>query len=72
MEGDSGKRVCIIGAVIAGLVTAKVLKEDGFDVALCKYMVWGQSTIWGVVQGMWPGTYTNVGRLSKASICLQP
>jgi Flavin-binding monooxygenase-like len=28
----SGRRVCIIGAGIAGLVTAKVLRDDGFEV----------------------------------------
>jgi dimethylaniline monooxygenase (N-oxide forming) len=32
MDGDPGKRVCIIGAGIAGLVTAKVLEEDGFEI----------------------------------------
>ncbi len=31
MDGDSGKRVCVIGAGIAGLVTAKVLRHDGFE-----------------------------------------
>ena len=34
MEGYPGKRVCIIGAGIAGLVTAKVLGEDGFDIVV--------------------------------------
>ena len=29
-----GSRVCVIGAGIAGLVTAKVLLEDGFDVSV--------------------------------------
>jgi cation diffusion facilitator CzcD-associated flavoprotein CzcO len=28
----NGRRVCVIGAGIAGLVTAKVLRNDGFDV----------------------------------------
>src|SRR5215207_6904242 len=28
----TGPRVCVIGAGIAGLVTAKVLRDDGFDV----------------------------------------
>ncbi|HET7318425.1 MAG TPA: FAD/NAD(P)-binding protein, partial [Nitrospirota bacterium] len=34
MDGSSGKRVCVIGAGIAGLVTSKVLKEDGFEVVV--------------------------------------
>src|SRR5512143_3727213 len=34
MDADSGNRVCVIGAGIAGLVTAKVLKEDGFDITV--------------------------------------
>jgi len=34
MARHDGKRVCVIGAGIAGLVTAKVLHDDGFDVAV--------------------------------------
>jgi dimethylaniline monooxygenase (N-oxide forming) len=34
MDRSSGKRVCVIGAGIAGLVTSKVLKEDGFEVVV--------------------------------------
>ena len=34
MNESSGNRVCVIGAGIAGLVTAKVLLEDGFDVTV--------------------------------------
>ncbi len=34
MDRDSGRRVCVIGAGIAGLVTSKVLKEDGFEVVV--------------------------------------
>jgi hypothetical protein len=31
---QNGNRVCVVGAGIAGLVTAKVMQEDGFDVTL--------------------------------------
>jgi len=34
MDRDNGRRVCVIGAGIAGLVTAKVFKEDGFEVVV--------------------------------------
>jgi cation diffusion facilitator CzcD-associated flavoprotein CzcO len=34
MDRYSGERVCVIGAGIAGLVTSKVLKEDGFEVVV--------------------------------------
>ncbi len=34
MEQLTKKRVCVVGAGIAGLVTAKVLQEDGFDVVV--------------------------------------
>ncbi|MEZ4869461.1 MAG: NAD(P)/FAD-dependent oxidoreductase [Caldilineaceae bacterium] len=34
VQNTSGKRVCIIGAGIAGLVTAKVFQADGFAVTL--------------------------------------
>ena len=34
MTGLAGGRVCIIGAGVAGLVTAKVLRGDGFDVTV--------------------------------------
>ena len=34
MGEPSGKRVCVIGAGVAGLVCAKVLRDDGFDVAI--------------------------------------
>src|SRR5918997_228927 len=34
MEQQTKKRVCVVGAGIAGLVTAKVLQEDGFDVVV--------------------------------------
>ncbi len=32
--GNSGQRVCVLGAGIAGLVTAKVLRDDGFEVSV--------------------------------------
>jgi cation diffusion facilitator CzcD-associated flavoprotein CzcO len=34
MPRSGGRRVCVIGAGISGLVTAKVLLEDGFDVTV--------------------------------------
>jgi cation diffusion facilitator CzcD-associated flavoprotein CzcO len=34
MEQHNRKRVCVVGAGIAGLVTAKVLQDDGFDVVV--------------------------------------
>lgn len=34
MAPPDRKRVCVIGAGVAGLVTAKVLAEDGFDVVV--------------------------------------
>ena len=34
MAASSSNRVCVIGAGIAGLVTAKVLRNDGFDVTV--------------------------------------
>jgi cation diffusion facilitator CzcD-associated flavoprotein CzcO len=34
MGSNPGNRVCVIGAGIAGLVTAKVLTEDGFEVVV--------------------------------------
>lgn len=34
MEQHDRKRVCVVGAGIAGLVSAKVLRDDGFDVVV--------------------------------------
>ena len=35
MQADSAKgRVCVVGAGVAGLVTGKVLRDDGFAVTL--------------------------------------
>jgi len=41
---ELGRRVCVIGAGISGLVTAKVLKADGFDVVVFEK----ESTLGGV------------------------
>jgi dimethylaniline monooxygenase (N-oxide forming) len=64
LEGDSGKRVCIIGAGIAGLVTAKVLREGGFDIVVFEK----QAEIGGVwaASRTYPGLRANNSRESYA------
>lgn len=50
---DSGKRVAVIGAGIAGLVTAKVLAQDGFDVAVFEKQP--------AIGGVWSASHTYPG-----------
>lgn len=59
-----GNRVCVIGAGIAGLVAAKVLKEDGFDVVVFEE----QAEIGGVWASSrtYPGLRANNSRESYA------
>jgi dimethylaniline monooxygenase (N-oxide forming) len=59
-----GRRVCVIGAGIAGLVTAKVLRDDGFDVVVLEKL----PTIGGVwAPGhTYPGLRTNSPRETYA------
>ncbi|QIS22204.1 FAD-dependent oxidoreductase [Nocardia terpenica] len=61
-EGD---RVVVIGAGIAGLVTAKVLRDDGFDVTVVER----EATIGGVWAAFSPARYRDVAaqrRLARA------
>ena len=44
MDDEPNNTVCIIGAGVSGLVTAKVLQHDGFDVTIFEK----ESTIGGV------------------------
>lgn len=63
--GETGdKRVVVIGAGIAGLVTAKVLREDGFDVVVYER----EPTIGGVwaPSRTYPGLRTNNSRVTYA------
>jgi dimethylaniline monooxygenase (N-oxide forming) len=64
MEADPGKRVCIIGAGIAGLVTAKVLREDGFDTVVFEK----QAEVGGVwaASRTYPGLRANNSRETYA------
>jgi len=64
MDGHPGKRVCIIGAGIAGLVTAKVLKEDGFEIVVFEK----QAELGGVwaASRTYPGLRANNSRESYA------
>lgn len=61
---QNGNRVCVVGAGIAGLVTAKVMQEDGFDVTLFERS--------GDIGGVWnptrvyPGLKANNSRLTYA------
>jgi dimethylaniline monooxygenase (N-oxide forming) len=59
-----GRRVCVIGAGIAGLVTAKVLRDDGFHVVVFEKL----PTIGGVWAPMhtYPGLRTNSPRETYA------
>ena len=49
----SGKRVCIIGAGISGLVTAKVMRDDGFEVVVFEKA--------DAIGGVWEATRTYLG-----------
>src|SRR5512144_3179508 len=64
MDRDSGRSVCVIGAGIAGLVTSKVLKEDGFDVVVFEK----QAELGGVwaASRTYPGLRTNNPRETYA------
>lgn len=64
MNETSERRVAIIGAGIAGLVTAKVLREDGFDVTVFD----AQAEIGGVWSSRrtYPGLRANNSRDSYA------
>lgn len=53
MKQNRGNRICVIGAGIAGLVTAKVLKEDGFAVTLFEKQP--------ELGGVWTTTHTYPG-----------
>src|SRR5438552_3367628 len=57
VRGASQRRVCVIGAGISGLVTAKVLVGDGFDVAVFEK----EPTLGGVwaASRTYPGLRTN-------------
>jgi cation diffusion facilitator CzcD-associated flavoprotein CzcO len=60
----TGRRVCVLGAGIAGLVTAKVLRDDGFEVIVLEKL----PTIGGVwaPSRTYPGLRTNSTRESYA------
>jgi len=64
MGADPGKRVCVIGAGIAGLVTAKVLREDGFDIVVFEK----QAEVGGVwaASRAYPGLRANNSRETYA------
>src|SRR5215831_3123591 len=64
MVGESAKRVCIIGAGIAGLVTAKVLKADGFAVEVFEKQA-ELGGVW-VSSRTYPGLRANNSRESYA------
>ena len=49
----AGKRVCIIGAGISGLITAKVMRDDGFEVVVFEKA--------SAIGGVWEGTRTYLG-----------
>jgi dimethylaniline monooxygenase (N-oxide forming) len=59
-----GSRVCVIGAGIAGLVTAKVLLEDGFEVSVFEK----EASLGGVwaASRTYPGLHANNPRESYA------
>ena len=60
MAANAGGRVCIVGAGIAGLVTAKVMKADGFEVSAFEK----EATIGGVwtASRCYPELQTNTTR----------
>src|SRR6266404_7925251 len=64
MEGLVAGRVCVIGAGMAGLVSAKVLRGDGFDVTAFEK----EATIGGVwaPSRTYPGLRANNPRESYA------
>jgi len=53
MKGERGDRVGVIGAGIAGLVTAKVLRDDGFDMIVFEKE--------SVIGGVWAESRTYLG-----------
>ena len=64
MSGTPPRRVCVIGAGIAGLATVKVLRADGFDaVAFEREAAIGG--VWAPTR-TYPGLRTNNGRESYA------
>src|SRR5215204_7410211 len=56
----TGPRVCVIGAGIAGLVTAKVLRQDGFDVSVFEKLP-SIGGVWASAR-TYPGLRTNSTR----------
>jgi dimethylaniline monooxygenase (N-oxide forming) len=64
MNTYANKRVCVVGAGVAGLVTAKVLKDDGFEVVIFEK----ESAIGGVwaPSRTYPGLRTNGPRETYA------
>jgi len=64
MEQHDRKRVCVVGAGIAGLVSAKVLREDGFEVIVFEK----ESSIGGVwaASRTYPGLRANNPRETYA------
>ena len=64
MTGEKGNRVGVIGAGIAGLVTAKVLREDGFDVVVLEKEP-SVGGVW-VDSRTYPGLRTNNSRYTYA------
>lgn len=64
MAQDRGPTVCVIGAGVAGLVSAKVLKHNGFDVTVFEK----ESTVGGVwaPSRAYPGLRTNNPRETYA------
>ena len=61
---ETGRRVCVIGAGIAGLVSVKVLRADGFDaVAFDRQATLGG--VWAETR-TYPGLRTNNGRETYA------
>lgn len=64
MEHHDHKRVCVVGAGIAGLVSAKVLHDDGFEVVVFEK----ESTIGGVwaASRTYPGLRANNPRETYA------
>jgi dimethylaniline monooxygenase (N-oxide forming) len=64
LHPTTASRVCVIGAGIAGLVTAKVLLEDGFEVSVFEK----EATLGGVwaASRAYPGLHANNPRESYA------
>jgi cation diffusion facilitator CzcD-associated flavoprotein CzcO len=70
MQKSPQKRVCVIGAGIAGLVTAKILTEDGFQVVIFEK----EPTIGGVwaPSRTYPGLRTNNPRETQRRMSRAP